>query len=75
MSSPKKRSKMWRLIMATPGGPIYTEHRSQPEVYRAVAAEKVSIENELSRVSRISVQKWNPERGDWDLYERVYPER
>lgn len=71
----KKPSKPWLVKCVTPGAPVETEHRSCPEAYRAVAAEKERIANGDSRVQRITVNQWNTEFGSWDLYERVYPEQ
>ncbi|WP_078565489.1 hypothetical protein [Streptomyces sp. AA1529] len=71
----KKPSKPWLVKCVTPGGPVETKHRSCPEAYRAVTAEKDRIANGDSRTQHITVNQWNTELGYWDLYERVYPER
>ncbi|MFF7411688.1 hypothetical protein [Streptomyces lydicus] len=71
----KKPSRPWRLVLSTQGAPVETKHRSCPEAYRAVAAEKERIATGSSRVTRIRVEQWSVEYGRWDLYERAYPEQ
>jgi hypothetical protein len=62
-------------MRTTPGSVEETTHRSCPEAYRAVAAEKERIADGSSRVRRIRVEQWSVELGHWVLYERAYPER
>ncbi|MGW7087481.1 hypothetical protein ACWGH2_28845 [Streptomyces sp. NPDC054871] len=69
-----KPSKPWRLLHTTPGSVVETKHRSEPETYRAVAAEKERIANGSSRVLRIRVEKWNVAYGRWEHFETAYPE-
>lgn len=71
MPATRKPSRPWRLILSTPGAPIYTQHRSQPEVYRAVAKEKALIADGRSRVTRITVEQWETDYGRWATFERV----
>lgn len=70
----KKPSKPWRLLHTTPGSVVETKHRSEPETYRAVAAEKERIANGTSRVVRIRVEKWSVDYGRWEHFETAYPE-
>mgnify|MGYP001564393760 FL=1 len=62
------------MILATPGGPIRTEHRSQPEAYRKVQAERKLIESGASRVTRSRVEQWEPDAARWVNYETAYPD-
>lgn len=68
----KKPSRPWRLLHTTPGGVVETKHRSEPETYRAVAAEKEQIENGTSRTVRIRVEKWSVPYGRWELFDIAY---
>lgn len=74
MPAPRKPSKPWRLLHTTPGSVVETKHRSEPETYRAVAAEKARIADGTSRVVRIRVEKWNVDGGRWEWFETAYPE-
>lgn len=53
---------------------VESKHRSCPEAYREVAAQKERIANGTTRVTSIRVEKWNTDHECWDLYERAYPE-
>ncbi|MFF3998552.1 hypothetical protein ACFYX8_35250 [Streptomyces cyaneofuscatus] len=70
----KKPSRPWRLLHMTPGSVVETKHRSQPEAYREVAAEKERIASGTSRVLRIRVEKWSVEYARWEHFETPYPE-
>ena len=74
MPASKKPSKPWRLLHTTPGSVVETKHRSEPETYRAVAAEKQAIAAGTSLVVRIRVEKWNVAHGCWEYYDAPYPE-
>jgi hypothetical protein len=69
-----RKSKPWAVILSTPGGPIRTEHRSQPETYRKVNAERELIKSGASRVTRIRVEQWEADASRWTWYEDAYPE-
>lgn len=69
-----KPSRPWRLLHTTPGAVVETKHRSEPETYRAVAAEKARIADGASRTVRIRVEKWNVDYGRWEHFETAYPE-
>lgn len=67
-----KPSQPWRLVLTTPGAPMYTKHRSKTAAYRAVEAEKARAETGMSRVVRIAVEQWNVEAQRWLRYENVW---
>ncbi|MFE9286698.1 hypothetical protein [Streptomyces olivaceus] len=75
MPTPKKPSRPWRLLHTTPGSVVETKHRSEPETYREVAAEKERIANGTSRTVRIRVEKWSVDYGRWEHFETAYPEK
>lgn len=66
------KTNTWAVILTTAGRLTRTEHRSQPEAYRKVAAELKDIENGTSSIERIRVELWDPNRGNWALYEIAY---
>lgn len=68
----KKPSKPWRLVLTTPGAPVYTTHRSKPAAYRAVEEERMSVAAGRSRVVRIAVEQWDVEGQRWARYENVW---
>lgn len=68
-----RKTKPWAVILTTASVPIRTEHRSKPEAYRKVAAERAAIDDGSSRVERIRVEFWQPDYGSWALYEIAYP--
>lgn len=70
----QKPSRPWRLMMRTSGLVVESKHRSQPEAYREVAAQKEKIANGTTRVTRIRVEKWSVDYGRWELFETAYPE-
>lgn len=68
-----RKSKPWAVVLSTAGGPVRTEHRSQPEAYRKVQAERERIQSGMSRVARIRVEQWESDAGRWVNYETAYP--
>jgi hypothetical protein len=68
-----KRSKPWAVVLATPGGPVRSEHRSKAEAYRKVHDTRADVLNGISRVSRIRVEQWEPDYNQWALYELINP--
>jgi hypothetical protein len=68
-----RKSKPWAVILYTPVGPIRTEHRSQPEAYRKINAEREQAKAGASRVTRIRVEQWEPNANHWALYELIDP--
>ncbi|MEV5619402.1 hypothetical protein [Streptomyces bacillaris] len=70
----KKPSRPWRLLHTVNGAVVETKHRSEPEAYREVAAEKERIASGSSRVLRIRVEKWSVEYARWEHFETPYPE-
>lgn len=73
--SAQKPSRPWRLLHTTAGSVVTTQHRSKPEAYREVAAEKERIASGISRVVRIRVEKWNAKTGQWEHVELAHPRR
>lgn len=71
----KKPSQPWRLLHTTSNAVVETKHRSKPETYREIAAEKERIANGESRTVRIRVEKWSVDYGRWELFELAYPEK
>ncbi|WP_329217310.1 hypothetical protein [Streptomyces microflavus] len=70
----KKPSRPWRLLHTTNSAVVETKHRSQPEAYREVAAEKQRIADGISRVVGIRVEKWSVEYARWEHFETPYPD-
>lgn len=69
-STEQPPSQRWRLVLSTPGGPVYSRQRSKPAAYRAVEAEKRAVAEGESRVVRIAVEYWDS--GRWMRYENVW---
>ena len=68
-----RKSKPWAVILSTPGGPIRTEHRSQPEAYRKVIAEREQAKDGITRVTKIRVEQWEPDGNRWAWYDDIDP--
>lgn len=68
----RRPSKSWRLILSTPGAPIYETHRSEPAAYRAVEVEKQRVADGISRVTRIAVEQWDVAGQRWQRCENVW---
>jgi hypothetical protein len=68
-----RKSKPWAVVLSTPGGPIRSEHRSQPEAYRNVQIVRQNVLDGTSRVTRIRVEQWEPNANHWALYELIDP--
>jgi siderophore synthetase component len=70
-----RKSKPWAVVLTCDnGGKVRTEHRSQPEAYRKVNAEREQAKADTTRVIAIHVEQWEPDYGHWALYEHAYPE-
>lgn len=66
-----RNSKPWKLNYLTPVG-IYSEtHRSRPALYRAAENERARIADGFSRVTGMTAYRWDADRDDWVLYERL----
>jgi hypothetical protein len=68
-----RKSKPWAVVLLMPGGPTRTEHRSQPEAYRKVIAEREQAKAGTTRVTKIRVEQWDPDGNRWALYELINP--
>jgi len=54
----RRPSKIWRIVVPSPGGPIEKPQRSE-----AAARDAVEAEKQTTTANRITVQKW--EGGQW----------
>jgi hypothetical protein len=61
--STRRPSKIWRIVVPSPDGPIEKPQRSETAVREAVETEK-----QTTNANRIVVQKW--EDGQWDEWLR-----
>lgn len=68
----RRPSNPWRLVLTTPGCPVYETHRSKPAAYRAVEVEKQRVADGISRVVRIAVEQWDVDGQRWVRYENVW---
>ncbi|MEU1309469.1 hypothetical protein ABZ419_11320 [Streptomyces cinnamoneus] len=73
--SARKPSRPWRLMLITPDDVATTNHRSEPETYRAVTAEQQRIAEGQSDTTRITVHQWDASANRWRLFERITPSR
>ena len=67
------KPKPWAVIVSAASAPIRTEHRSQAEAYRRVAAVKEMARTGVSRVRSIRVEQWEPDYNRWATYELIDP--
>jgi len=58
----RKPSKPWRVILRTPGGPVETDHRGQRAAYEQANRERAAI-----HATAITIRHW--EDGRWRLYD------
>ena len=68
-----RKSKPWAVVLATPEGPIRSEHRSKPEAYRRVNAVRTQVLVGERDVQQIRVEQWEPDYDRWGLYELIDP--
>jgi hypothetical protein len=69
---PAKKSRPWRLVLSTPGSPLYTEHRSRNAAYVAAGKEEARAKSGATQVFRIAVDQWNADGQRWNRYETVW---
>lgn len=68
-----RKSKPWAVVLATPDGPVRSEHRSKPEAYRRVNAVRTQALVGERDVTRIRVEQWESDYQQWSLYELIDP--
>lgn len=69
-----RKSKPWAVILATPDGPIRSEHTSETKAYERVRAKLAAIDAGTSRVTAIRVEQWEHDNGRWIWFDQPYPE-
>ncbi|MER8002942.1 hypothetical protein [Streptomyces sp. NPDC095613] len=70
---PRRPSKPWRVLVSTPTHSTRTDYRSSQAAYEHVVSERQKAETGVTDTTAIRVLQWVD--GDWDLYERITPNR
>jgi hypothetical protein len=73
VTSPKRKSRPWAVILSTPSSLVRTEHTSEAKAYEQVRNEIADVKTGASQITRVRVEQWDRQAGRWQLFDLIDP--